>query len=111
MPGKGMISLVVRPVYPENLQPLWVNFSGVIRLTDNFILDFGYTDLQKALKLREKFPDGNIPQEERQMEAKITSRVAMSVDTFLRLKESIEDVYKSAVEAGIITVERGEGHE
>src|SRR3990172_12241296 len=113
MPEKKEIvdfTFTIKPIYQQDSHPIWINYANFFRIADNFILDVGYPDLQKVAELKTKYPDGNIPEGEMQIEMKILSRFALSTTTFLELRHNIEEFYQRAVALGAIPKQEEQSH-
>lgn len=108
---KETVNFTIKPIYQQGSHPVWINYAAFFRVYDDFILDVGHVDLQQLQELKAKYPDGNIPEGERQIEMKILSRFALSTSTFLALRQSIEEFYKRAVELGAIPKQEEQSHE
>ncbi len=93
--------IVVNIEIPVDMVPVFVNISNMSRLNDSFFLDLGFVDPQEFISYESRVQN-NKEEGAEYIRATIKNRFAMSVDTLQSLKKNIDDIYKKAVEEGVI---------
>jgi len=95
-------NIPVRFVYPSgksNIQ--FVNQFAFAQIDMDVIMDIGMVDLKDVLELNMKAQSG-ILQPQDSLEAVVTNRFGMSISSFMKLKQQIDQIFQNLEKQGVL---------
>lgn len=95
-------AIPVKFVYPHGKEEIqFVNQFAFAQIDMDVIMDIGVVDLKEVLDLNMKLQSG-ILQPQDTLEAIITQRFGMSISSFMKLKQQIDQIFQNLEKQGVL---------
>lgn len=98
---------VVRHVIVPEQPPRVLHWVGFSRVGGDVVMDVGFVEMHELVEdIRRRKTEQAEPAEGTNIElhVKIFDRFGMSADTFLRLKQNVDEIYNALLESGDIEI-------
>ncbi|MBI4455090.1 MAG: hypothetical protein HY644_04240 [Acidobacteria bacterium] len=96
---------VVRHLLVPDQPPKTAHWVGFSRVGGEVVMDVGFVEMHELVEnIRRRKISQAVPNEEIELHVKVFEQFGMAADTFLRLKQNVDEIYETMTESGDIAV-------